>query len=137
LFHAGGRTGMTELTVAFRNFAKVLKNYLGLVKNERLRFLPPPFSTLPSGTSLSSRTLLRFLLPLVQEPKSRLHMINQYNSVIQNRTRDYAHRSVALIIYEVRRQLRKPLIVTASCLTLNLLTSTIVAPPSNASKWQM
>jgi hypothetical protein len=23
------------------------------------------------------------------------------------------------------------------CLTLNLLTTTIVAPPSNASKWQM
>ena len=26
---------------------------------------------------------------------------------------------------------------THTCLTLNLLTTTIVAPPSNASKWQM
>ena len=26
---------------------------------------------------------------------------------------------------------------TADSLTLNLLTTTIVAPPSNASKWQM
>ena len=27
--------------------------------------------------------------------------------------------------------------VVAPCLTLNLLTTTIVAPPSNASKWRM
>ena len=30
---------------------------------------------------------------------------------------------------------RRP--VTTQILTLNLLTTTIVAPPSNASKWQM
>jgi hypothetical protein len=30
-----------------------------------------------------------------------------------------------------------PCIVIDSFLTLNLLTTTIVAPPSNASKWQM
>ena len=29
------------------------------------------------------------------------------------------------------------IICLAVCLTLNLLTTTIVAPPSNASKWQM
>ena len=27
--------------------------------------------------------------------------------------------------------------IAKTCLTLNLLTTTIVAPPSNASKWQM
>ena len=29
------------------------------------------------------------------------------------------------------------LLVSLSCLTLNLLTTTIVAPRNNASKWQM
>src|SRR5215469_3733602 len=30
-----------------------------------------------------------------------------------------------------------PILLSISSLTLNLLTTTIVAPPSNASKWQM
>ena len=35
---------------------------------------------------------------------------------------------------KTRHQIRQ---AATTCLTLNLLTTTIVAPPSNASKWQM
>jgi hypothetical protein len=36
-----------------------------------------------------------------------------------------------------RNEKENSLSVISQCLTLNLLTTTIVAPPSNASKWQM
>ena len=38
---------------------------------------------------------------------------------------------------QVRKEMKQDSVRTNVTLTLNLLTTTIVAPPSNASKWQM
>ena len=117
-----GRTDRHDKIVAFRNFAKVPKNCLGLVEHDVQASccgcLSSPFSTLPSGTQLIFHNTASLSTASRAGIKDQTVYNNRYYSVIRDRTRDYAHRSVARIIYDVRRQLRKPLIVTASCLKI-------------------
>ena len=69
----------------------------------------------------------------------RKYYVNDSNDAIGNRTRDLpacsaVPRPTALSRAPQRAQATA---IFSPGLTLNLLTTTIVAPPSNASKWQM
>ena len=67
-----------------------------------------------------------------------LHLPDKYRGNTLNRSATLIYSAVQVYYAQILRDhASNNLPNLRACLTLNLLTTTIVAPPSNASKWQM